>query len=122
MPSYHNRSDRVDPLDVLKSLRKNGKHAVQKLAKMTLERGGYRQVSPEAAAEHFAFEVLMQTSRSMPPVASLLLQRIEEGDLVGISHSLPLTIFHSLQTTSHSLSKTFHTGGDMLYCAIGHGH
>ena len=50
---------------------------------MTLDKGGHRQVSPEAAARHFAFEVLMQTSRSMPPVSSHSLLRIEEGDLVG---------------------------------------
>ena len=37
--------DRVDPLDVLKALRRSGKHAVQKLARLTSERGrGSRQV------------------------------------------------------------------------------
>ena len=34
----------MDALDVLKSLRRAGKHAVQKLARQTAGKGGHRQV------------------------------------------------------------------------------
>ncbi|GAX76742.1 hypothetical protein CEUSTIGMA_g4189.t1 [Chlamydomonas eustigma] len=95
----------VDSLDVLKSLRRTGKYAVQRLAKQTNK--SMRSVSASTAASHFAFELLMQTTRSLPPVSRHSLLRLEDGrELMEVCSIIPLELsIQYLMTQSPAFSR-----------------
>lgn len=84
--TVHTFSDEVDPLDVLKSLRRHSKHFVKRLAEQAQQRGGSKAKQqsrqPSRAVDMFVFKVRKPTGGGVGRACLHMLQTYPLNSLV----------------------------------------